>query len=301
MKAVNFPSGGETLAGVLHLPKGFSEDRKYAAVVCTHPAGGVKEQTSGLYAERLAAQGFVALAFDASYQGESSGQPRQLENPYVRIEDISAAVDYLTTLAYVDRDRIGAMGICAGGAYTAAAAMGDRRIKAVGTVSAANYGAILRQGWDGTGKPQDGFALLEAAVNARTEEANGSETAYFPIVPGSREEAPNADLAEAVDYYRTPRAQNLRSPSKAPLRSLMQLATFDAFHLVDLFLTQPIQIVAGAEAGTRWISEDLYRRAASKNKHLHLVPGGSHIGLYDKPELVAEAMAKLGPFFKQHL
>jgi len=301
MKSVKFDNGPIGMAANLHLPAGFDERKTYPAIVVTHPAGGVKEQTSGLYAAKLAELGFVTLAFDASYQGESGGEPRQLENPYARVEDISAAIDYLTTLPYVDPGRIGAMGICAGGGYTVTAALGDRRIKAVGAVSAANYGAILRNGWEGRDDLGGAFAMLESAAKARTDEANGATTGYYPIVPKTAEQAPNADLAEAVEYYRTPRAQCPTSPSIAPTRSLMQLVTFDAFHLVELFLTQPIQIVAGEQAGTRWISEDLFRRAASKDKHLHIVPGGTHIGMYDKPELVGEAMAKLGPFFKAHL
>ncbi|SFY44909.1 alpha/beta hydrolase [Paracoccus ferrooxidans] len=301
MKSVTFRNGALEMAAHLHLPAGFDESKTYPAIVVTHPAGGVKEQTAGIYAGKLAAEGFVAIAFDASCQGESTGEPRQLENPHARVEDISAAVDYLTTLPYVDRDRIGAMGICAGGAYTVTAAMSDRRIKAVGAVSATNYGAILRNGWEGRDDLTGAFAMLENAANARTAEANGAETGYYPIVPQKPEDAPNADLAEAVEYYRTPRAQCASSPSIAPVRSLAQLVTFDAFHLVDLFLTQPIQIVAGEDAGTRWISEDLFRRAASKDKHLHIVPGASHLGLYDKPDLVGEAMAKLGPFFRARL
>jgi fermentation-respiration switch protein FrsA (DUF1100 family) len=138
-------------------------------------------------------------------------------------------------------------------------------------------------------------------VQARSDEANGAPTGYYPIVPQKAEDAPNADLAEAVEYYRSPRAQCATSPSIAPTRSLMQLVTFDAFHLVDLFLTQPIQIVAGEQAGTRWISEDLFRRAASKDKHLHIVAGATHIGMYDKPTLVDEAMSKLAPFFQARL
>ncbi|MBU9548037.1 alpha/beta hydrolase [Burkholderia multivorans] len=301
MKAVTFHNGAIMMAAQVHLPKDFAEDGQYAAIVVTHPAGGVKEQTAGIYARELAAEGFVTIAFDASYQGESSGEPRQLENPYARVADISAAVDYLTTLPYVDHDRIGAMGICAGGAYTVNAALGDRRIKAVGAVSAANYGAIMRNGWEGRDDLSGAFAMLENAAKARTEEANGAETGYFPIVPQSTKEAPNADLAEAVEYYRTTRGQYSTSPSIAPVRSLMQLVIFDAFHLVDQFLTQPIQIVAGENAGTRWMSEDLFRRAASTDKHLHIVPGGTHVGMYDKPNLVAEAMSKLGPFFKAKL
>ncbi|MCC7253921.1 alpha/beta hydrolase [Hyphomicrobium sp.] len=301
MKSVKFKNGAIEMAANLHVPAGFDEKKTYPAIVVTHPAGGVKEQTAGLYANKLAAEGFVTIAFDASYQGESSGAPRQLENPYARVEDISAAVDYLMTLPYVDGERIGAMGICAGGAYTVTAALGDRRIKAVGAVSATNYGAILRNGWEGRDDLSGAFAMLENAVKARTAEANGAETGYYPIVPQKPEDAPNADLVEAVEYYRTPRAQCSTSPSIAPTRSLLQLVTFDAFHLVDLFLTQPIQIVAGENAGTRWISEDLFRRAASKDKHLHIVPGASHIGMYDKPDLVTEAMSKLGPFFKSKL
>ena len=103
-----------TISAVIHFPQGFDEGRKHPAIVVAHPGGGVKEQTAGLYARKLAEEGFVTIAFDASYQGESTGEPRQLENPYIRTEDISAVIDYLTTLPHVDSDRIGAMGICAG-------------------------------------------------------------------------------------------------------------------------------------------------------------------------------------------
>lgn len=298
---VNFKNGNITMAGIIFFPEGFNNENKYPAIVCTHPAGGVKEQTNGLYASKLAGQGYVTIAFDASCQGESTGEPRQEENPYTRVADISAAVDYLTTLPYVDNDRIGAMGICAGAAYTVTAALGDRRIKAIGTVSATNYGAILRNGWNGRESLDNAFDMLEAASKSRIEEANGSDTQYYPIVPMTKKEASNTDLAEAVEYYRTDRAQQPTAPSRAPFHSLMQLVTFDAFHLADIFLTQPIQIVAGSEAGTLWLSEDLYRKAASKNKHLHVVKGAGHITLYDKPDAVNEVMEQFALFFKKYL
>ncbi|WP_253724164.1 alpha/beta hydrolase [Burkholderia multivorans] len=148
MQKVNFRNlngQGITMAAVIHVPAGFDSNAKYPAVVVAHPGGGVKEQTAGLYAQKLAEHGLVAIAFDASYQGESSGEPRQLENPYIRTEDVSAVIDYLTTLPYVDADRIGAMGICAGGGYAANAAINDRRIKALGTVSAVNIGSMFRK------------------------------------------------------------------------------------------------------------------------------------------------------------
>ena len=150
MQKVNFKNlngQGIVMAAVINVPAGFDAARQYPAIVVAHPGGGVKEQTAGLYARKLAEQGFVTIAFDASYQGESTGEPRQLENPHVRTEDVSAVIDYLTTLPYVDQARIAAMGICAGGGYAANAAINDRRIKALATVSAVNIGAMFRNGW----------------------------------------------------------------------------------------------------------------------------------------------------------
>ena len=148
----NLNGQGITMAAVINFPPGFDEGKKYPAVVVSHPGGGVKEQTAGLYARKLAETGLITIAFDRSYQGESTGEPRQLENPYISTEDVSAVIDYLTTLAYVDQNRIGAMGICAGAGYSANAAINDRRIKALGTVSAVNIGQMFRNGWENTVK-----------------------------------------------------------------------------------------------------------------------------------------------------
>ncbi|MGW2934151.1 alpha/beta hydrolase [Streptomyces sp. NPDC001156] len=146
MDAVTFLNGPITVAGDLCLPADFDPQGSYAAIVTVHPGGGVKEQTAGLYASRLADQGFVALAFDASHQGESGGEPHHLEDPPARVEDVRAAVDYLQTLGYVDTERIGVLGICAGGGYAVNATMTDHRIKAVATVSGLNIGTSYRKG-----------------------------------------------------------------------------------------------------------------------------------------------------------
>ena len=122
MNKVSFPNTNGlniTMSGLINFPENFDSTKTYPAIVVSHPGGGVKEQTAGTYAKKLAEKGYIALAYDASYQGESGGEPRQLENPHVRTEDVSAAIDYLTTLDYVDNERIGAMGICAGAGYTA--------------------------------------------------------------------------------------------------------------------------------------------------------------------------------------
>ena len=131
MKKISIPNTNGlnfSLAAVINFPPAFDEKKIYPALVVSHPGGGVKEQTAGTYARKLAEHGFITIAYDASFQGESGGEPRQLENPHIRTEDISAVIDYLTTLAYVDKNRIGAMGICAGAGYTANAAINDRRI-----------------------------------------------------------------------------------------------------------------------------------------------------------------------------
>lgn len=290
-----------TMSAVINFPENFDTNRKYPAIVVTHPGGGVKEQTAGLYAGKLAEAGFITIAYDASYQGESTGELRQLENPYIRTEDISAVIDYLTTLPYIDAERIGAMGICAGGGYTVNAAINDHRIKAVGMVSGVNIGAMFRNGWDGSQKVTDAFPMLEGGAAARTTEAGGAEKVTFPLAPATKEDAPTPEMVEAWEYYRTPRAMCSTASSYATVRSFTQLVTYDAFHLADVFLTQPLLIIAGSEAGSRWMSEELYKCAASAEKSLHLVEGANHMQMYDVPKYVDEAVSFLVPFFEKYL
>lgn len=299
MKRVEFKNRDITVVGNLFLPENFNENGQYPAIVVCHPAGGVKEQTAGTYAEQLAGQGYVTIAYDASFQGESGGEPRQMENPYIRVEDISAAVDFLTTLPYVDNNRIGGLGICAGGGYMVAADMRDRRIKSVGTVSAVNIGEGFRYSWGGHETPdsQNLIGMLENVGQTRTAQANGGELVYIPLTPQSKEGITLPDMLEAIDYYWTARANHPRAVSRMLLVDLAQQATFDAFHLTEQFLTQPLMIVAGTAANTLWFSEELYRRAAAKDKTLHLVEGATHIAMYDI--YVPQAMEQLAPFFKR--
>jgi fermentation-respiration switch protein FrsA (DUF1100 family) len=290
-----------TISAVINFPEGFDEKKKYPAIVVSHPGGGVKEQTAGTYAKKLAKAGFVTIAYDASYQGESTGEPRQLENPSVRTEDVSAVIDHLTTLPYVDKERIGAMGICAGAGYTVNAAINDRRIKAVGTVSAVNIGQMFRNGFTGEVKSANAMPLLENGSKARTAEANGAQIAKMPLAPMKKEDAPNADLEEAWEYYHTARAQYPTAPGWATAHSLNQIIPYDAYNMAEVFLTQPLQIVAGSEAGSKWMSDDLLKRAASKDKQMHIVKGSNHMKLYDVPRYVDEAVSVLEPFFRKHL
>ena len=296
-------SNNKTIAmsAVINLPEGFDESRTYPAIVVSHPGGGVKEQTAGTYAKKLAEQGFVTIAYDASYQGESGGEPRQLENPYIRTEDVSAVIDHLTTLPYVGKDRIGAMGICAGAGYTASAAIQDRRIKAVGTVSAVNIGSMFRNGWENNVKSIDALPLIEAGSNARTSDAGGAAIGTMPLAPLKEKDAPNEELRQAWEYYHTPRAECATAPGFAALRSLNQIITYDAYHMAEVYLTQPLQIVAGSVAGSKWMSDDLFDRAASADKSFHIVEGANHMDLYDGQKFVDEAVSVLAPFFKEKL
>lgn len=297
----NHNGQGVTMAAIIHFPAGFDESKKYPAVVVSHPGGGVKEQAAGLYAKKLAENGLIAIAFDRSYQGESTGEPRQLENPYVSTEDVSAVIDYLSTLPYVDQDKIGAMGICAGAGYSANAAINDRRIKALGMVSAVNIGQMFRNGWENTVKDADALPYLEAGSAARTADAGNNSMATIPLAPLKEEDAPNAELRGAWEYYHTPRCQHPNAPGYTLARNLTQIISYDAYNKAEAFLTQPVLAVAGSKAGSKWMSDDLLARAASGDKTLHIVEGADHMDLYDVPRYVDEAVSKLAPFFQAKL
>ncbi|MEC3891135.1 alpha/beta hydrolase [Nocardiopsis sp. LDBS1602] len=291
---------GTTLAAIVYFPDDFDASKRYPAIVVSHPGGGVKEQTAGLYAGKLAEWGFVTVAYDASFQGESTGEPRQLENPHIRTEDVSAVVDHLITLDYVDDDRIGAMGICAGAGYSANAAIDDPRIKAVGTVSLVNIGQMFRNGWTNDVADADAAPVLAMGAAARSADARGEENP-FPLAPMREEDAPNEELRQAWEYYHTPRCEHPNAPGFMTARSLSQIIAYDAFHKAEAFLTQPLLVIAGGEAGSKWMSEDLYARAASEDKSFHVVEGANHMELYDGEKEVAEAVSELGPFFTDKL
>ncbi len=292
---------GITLAAIINFPQGFDESKTYPAIVVSHPGGGVKEQTAGLYAQKLAEHGFITIAYDASYQGASTGMPRQLENPYVRTEDVSAVIDYLTTLPYVDRARIGAMGICAGAGYTANAAINDRRIQAIATVSAVNIGSMFRNGWDNNVKDSDAIPYIQAGSDARTSDANSPDIATVPLAPLKEEDAPNAELREAWEYYHTPRCEHPNAPGFATARSLTQIITYDAYNKAEAFLTQPVLSIVGSMAGSKWMSDDLIARAASTDKQMYIIDGANHMSLYDKLNFVDQAVTQLVAFFQAKL
>jgi fermentation-respiration switch protein FrsA (DUF1100 family) len=301
MEKVKFRNRNWDVIANIHFPNDFDSSGKYASIVCVHPGSSVKEQTAGLYAAKLAKNGFIALVFDASFQGESGGEPHYLEDPASRIEDIRCAVDYLTTLRYVDENRIGILGICAGGGFAANAALTERRIKAVGTVVGTNASRAF-----GESNP---LKTLEDIGAQRTAEARGATPKIVPWTPESVEDAKQKgmdefDMLGAIDYYRTPRGEYPTANNKLLFTSMSALVVFDAFHLAERFLTQPLMVIVGDQVGAFGSYRDgftLYNKAASINKKIHVVKGVSHYDLYDQREATAEALEKLIPFYKENL
>ncbi|MCZ7451353.1 alpha/beta hydrolase [Agrobacterium rhizogenes] len=294
------------IAADIHFPPNFDKSKKYPAIISAHPIGSCKDQTSGnVYGVALAKEGFVVIAFDASFQGASGGEPRFIEDPTLRVEDFRHVSDYLVTLPYVDEDRIGVLGICGGGGYSINAAMTERRIKAVGTVTGANYGRLMRGNFTGLNP----IGALEAMAKQRTAEARGAALHVDNLLANSIEEARAAgvtdrDPLEATDYYRTPRGQKPNGLNRSLLSHQAAAVGWDAFHLAEVLLTQPLCVVVGDQVGAFGAYRDgceIIERAASKKKELVVVEGWSHYDLYDKPEPVGQALAKLIPFYKENL
>lgn len=300
-EAVKFDNHGHLVAAILRMPEG-ARDKKNAAIVCIHPGSSCKEQTAGIYAEKMAQQGYVTIVFDASCQGESEGEPRYAEIPSLRVADVHCAVDYLAAQPFVDADRIGVLGVCAGGGYAVNAAMSDHRIKAVGTVVGANIGRVQRES-------VDILKTMEAAGKQRAAEAQGAEPMIVGWIPNSHEEREQAgindiDIVEAVDYYTTSRGKHPGSPNKLLFSSMSAMLSFDAFHLAETLLTQPLQIIIGDKQGAFGSYRDgqeLYKRAASKKKDLLVMEGVSHYDLYDQPKPVAKAVEQLTKFYGENL
>ena len=298
-KKVTFKKLGLNIAGLLFLPNNFDEKNQYPAIVVTHPGGGVKEQCSSLYAWNLAKNGYIALAFDASHQGESEGLPRYLEDPTSRVEDIRSAVDFLVSLNYVDENKIGAMGICAGAGYTMNAIQTDLRIKAAAGISTWNTGHSARFGFPGVNIENFMQKLLKEVAEARTKEARGDEPLYWNYVPKSEsdiDENTSVIQKEAYEYYRTDRCSYPTSVNKYLVSSNDKLAAWDAFQYIDTVSPRPLLFIVGSKADTLYFTEDAYKRANAP-KEIFTIENATHVDLYDKPEFVNQVVYKLVEFF----
>lgn len=303
---VTYRNLGWESAADLYLPPDFDASRSYPAIVSTHPIGSCKEQTAGnVYAKGLAEAGFVVLAYDASFQGQSGGEPRFIEDPAIRVSDIRFAIDYLQSLSYVDAERIGAIGVCGGGAYTINAAMTDYRIKALASITGVNFGRLIREGFS----QFNPVAALQAMAAQRTAEAKGGARHIINYLPDSVEAGRAAgmtdiDVLEATDYYKTTRGQQPGGATSGLFSFNSAAMGWDAFQQAEVLLIQPLMVVIGDKPGAFGAYRDgweIYGRAASPRKEIVVAEGWSHYDLYDKPEPVALAMAHVAPFFQKHL
>ena len=295
---VTFPNQFTRMAGHLFAPPNMERATRYPTLAVAHPFGGVKEQTAGIYARRMAERGYVTLAFDASHQGESGGYPRDSENPSDRMEDIRCAVDYLTTLPMVDEDRIGLLGICAGGSYVLGVASTEMRAKAIASVSLWDLRVTAREGWPA---PQyDRIGVLAAIGKQRTAEARGlsvrRDASFLDRAP---DDAPEI-IKESYDYYRTPRAQHPNSRSVFVFTDFARLMDFNYYARIEDIAPRPILFIVGTEAATRFMSESGYEKAAQPKEWFE-VPGATHHRLYDDEAAVGKAIDKLDEFFGRNL
>ncbi|HKT02714.1 MAG TPA: alpha/beta hydrolase [Rugosimonospora sp.] len=302
MERITFQNKGNTVVGNLFKPDGFEQGTTYPAIVVTHPFGAVKEQVPTTYAQLLAAQGFITLVFDASYQGESGGEPHFSELPAVRVEDIRCAVDFLSIHPDVDEQRIGALGICAGGGYTVNAAQTEMRIKAVAGVSTFDLGAARREGVGGTIPRDRRIATLQEVGRQRTREARGEEVRYFSLVPDNPQDAltnPSDLYREGYIYYGQV-APNPRAMDRFVFSTLSAQQQFFPFQEIEMISPRPLLLIAGSRADTLYFSQNAYEKA-KEPKELHLIDGATHIDLYYKPEYVPQVADKLTRFFTKHL
>ena len=305
MHRVSYKIDGIDVVANVYTPRFFAgaqNDKLLPSIVVAHPNGGNKDQVAGLYAQKLAEAGFVTIAFDARYQGESGGMPRRTDKPANRMGDIMGAVDYIQNYPGVDPERIGAFGICGGGGYTFATAQVDKRIKAVGTLRLFNTGDVRRNGYMRTQMNNIAERQREASL-ARQAEAAGTEPELAGFMNWTLEEARQikVDLYRDGYFYYGITHKSPNAPGTYLKSSLMDMMAWDATDHVDL-IDQPLLIIAGEIADSRYMSEEAFAKASgTTDKELFIVPGATHIRTYFVPEYVDRISSKIIVFFTNKL
>lgn len=299
---VSYKLNGLDIVANVYTPANYDPNKKYPAVVVAHPNGGVKEQVAGLYAQHLAEQGYITITADAAYQGGSGGQPRSVDKPANRIEDVHGMADFITQYAGVDNNRLGLLGICGGGGYSLAAAETDKRFKVVATLSMFNSGRVRRNGFADS-QLDTIQQRLKQATDARAQEVAGGKVLYAGDADMTDEQIaalPFEMYRQGYEYYwRTHAHQN--STFKYTMSSLLDLMRWDATDQIQL-INQPLLMIAGSKADSLYMTEDAFSKATgTKDKTLFKIPNTTHIETYWKSEYVKQAMEQLTAFYGKHL
>lgn len=299
---VTYKLGGLDIVANVYTPANFDPKKKYAAVVIAHPNGGVKEQTAGLYAQRLAEQGYITIAADAAYQGGSGGQPRSVDLPANRIEDIHGMADFITRYPGVDAERLGLLGICGGGGYSLAAAKSDKRFKSVATLSMFNSGRVRRNGFADS-QLDTVQQRLKQASDARAQQMAGGKVLYSGDADMSDAQIaalPFEMYRQGYEYYWRTHAHP-GSTFRYTTSSLLGLMPWDATDQIGL-IEQPLLMIAGSKADSLYMTEEAFAKATgAKNKELFRIDGATHIETYWVPQYVQAALGKLTPFYARTL
>ncbi|MEX6674448.1 alpha/beta hydrolase [Pseudomonas sp. W2Oct36] len=302
IRPVSYKLNGLDIAANVYIPANYDPKGHYPTIVVAHPNGGVKEQVAGLYAQRLAEVGYLTITADAAYQGASGGEPRSVDKPAYRIEDIHGMADFITRYDGADSTRLGLLGICGGGGYSLAAAETDKRFKAVATVSMFNSGRVRRNGYVDSQLDSVQVRLQQASA-ARAQEAAGGAVMYSGDANLSDEQIAKLpfDLyRQGYEYYWKTHAHP-NSTFKYTTSSLIDLMRFDATDQIAL-IQQPLLMIAGTKADSLYMTEDAFTKATgTKDKELFKLDGATHIETYWVPKYVSAAIDKLNTFYTRTL
>lgn len=299
---VTYELNGLKIAANVYTPANYDPRKEYPTVVVAHPNGGVKEQVAGLYAQRLAEHGYITITADAAYQGASGGQPRNVDRPAYRIEDIHGMADYIARYPGADTTRLGLLGICGGGGYSLAAAQTDKRFKSIATISMFNSGRVRRNGYADS-QLDTIQQRLQQASDARAQETAGGEVLYSGDANLTDEQIAKLpfDLyRQGYEYYGKTHAHP-GSTFKYTTSSLLDLMRWDATNQIEL-IDKPLLMIAGSKADSLYMSEDAFAKATgTKDKELFKLDGATHIETYWVPRYVNAAVSKLTEFYGRTL
>ncbi|WP_312417669.1 alpha/beta hydrolase [Comamonas sp.] len=305
VQKVSFPNQyGMKIVGNLFMPKNRDVSKKLPALVVGHPMGAVKEQSANLYATKMAEQGYVAMAIDLPFWGESEGPARNAVAPDLYSEAFSAAVDFLGTHEAVDRERIGGIGVCGSGSFIISAAKIDPRLKAIATVSMYDMGAVTRNGYNKSQTLPQRKEKLAQATQLRYEEFATGKRIFQNFLPVELPAGADPVTAMYHNFYRTkrgiaiPPGYTLMQTQNRTLASEVKFMNFYPFNDIETISPRPLLFIAGDQAHSREFSEDAYQRAAEP-KELAWVPGANHVDLYDRVNLIP--WDRLTSFFGKHL